>query len=88
MSVLMRPWGHLHFRQTGPRGGLPVVLLNSLGTDLRMWQAVTDRLPRPAAWGWTSAATGCRHPAEAWTARRSGRRRAGADGPSWAATAR
>jgi 3-oxoadipate enol-lactonase len=45
MSILMRPWGHQHFRVRGPDEGLPVLLLNSLGTDLRMWQGVTDRLP-------------------------------------------
>lgn len=45
MSVLMRPWGHLHYRDQGPRGGLPVITLNSLGTDLRMWQGVADLLP-------------------------------------------
>lgn len=44
MSVLMRPWGHMHFRRRGPEGGLPVVFLNSLGTDLRMWDGVVDRL--------------------------------------------
>lgn len=45
MSVLMRPWGHLHYRLRGPESGLPVVFLNSLGTDLRMWEGVADRLP-------------------------------------------
>ncbi|MCA3443968.1 MAG: 3-oxoadipate enol-lactonase [Rhodobacter sp.] len=45
MSVLMRPWGHLHYRLRGPESGLPVILLNSLGTDLRMWEGVADRLP-------------------------------------------
>jgi 3-oxoadipate enol-lactonase len=45
MSVLMRPWGHQHFRVRGPDTGLPVLLLNSLGTDLRMWETVADLLP-------------------------------------------
>jgi 3-oxoadipate enol-lactonase len=45
MSVLLRPWGHLHYRLRGPDAGLPVILLNSLGTDLRMWEGVADRLP-------------------------------------------
>lgn len=45
MSVLVRPWGHLHYRLRGPNAGLPVVLLNSLGTDLRMWEGVADLLP-------------------------------------------
>jgi 3-oxoadipate enol-lactonase len=44
MSVLLRPWGHLHYRLRGPEAGLPVILLNSLGTDLRMWEGVADRL--------------------------------------------
>jgi 3-oxoadipate enol-lactonase len=45
MSVFMRPWGHLHYRLRGPDAALPVILLNSLGTDLRMWEGVADRLP-------------------------------------------
>ena len=45
MPVLLRPWGHQHYRLRGPEVGLPVLLLNSLGTDLRMWDAVADRLP-------------------------------------------
>lgn len=45
MPVLMRPWGHQFYQLRGPETGLPVLLLNSLGTDLRMWQAVADRLP-------------------------------------------
>jgi 3-oxoadipate enol-lactonase len=45
MSVLLRPWGHMHYRLRGPRSALPVMLLNSLGTDLRMWEGVADRLP-------------------------------------------
>jgi 3-oxoadipate enol-lactonase len=45
MSVLMRPWGHQHYRLRGSENGLPVLFLNSLGTDLRMWEGVVDRLP-------------------------------------------
>lgn len=45
MSVLMRDWGHMHYRDRGPKGGPVVVFANSLGTDLRMWEAVVDRLP-------------------------------------------
>lgn len=45
MSVLMRPWGHMHYRDRGPKDGSVLVLANSLGTDLRMWEAVVDRLP-------------------------------------------
>ncbi|MDF0603129.1 3-oxoadipate enol-lactonase [Psychromarinibacter sp. C21-152] len=35
----------LHWREDGDRDGTPVVLANSLGTDLRLWDAVVDRLP-------------------------------------------
>lgn len=51
MSVIMRPWGHQHFRMRGPESGLPVLFLNSLGTDLRMWEGVIDRLPTLRAIG-------------------------------------
>lgn len=44
MQVLMRPWGHMHYRVTGRGDGLPILFLNSLGTDLRMWDAVAHRL--------------------------------------------
>lgn len=36
--------GVVHWRETGPRGAPAVVLANSLGTDLRLWDAVTARL--------------------------------------------
>lgn len=45
MSVLMRPWGHQYYRHTHGTG-LPVLFLNSLGTDLRMWDEVTGGFPR------------------------------------------
>lgn len=45
MHVLMRPWGHIHFVDQGPKDAPAVLFVNSLGTDLRMWQGVTDRLP-------------------------------------------
>jgi 3-oxoadipate enol-lactonase len=35
----------LHIRDEGLKGGRPVVFANSLGTDLRIWRAVIDRLP-------------------------------------------
>jgi 3-oxoadipate enol-lactonase len=41
---LMRPWGHMHFADQGPRDAPPILFANSLGTDLRMWQGVTGRL--------------------------------------------
>jgi 3-oxoadipate enol-lactonase len=35
----------LHYRDDGAPDGPPVVFCNSLGTDLRMWDSVVDRLP-------------------------------------------
>ncbi len=35
----------VHWRADGPEGGVPVVFLNSLGTDLRVWDKVVARLP-------------------------------------------
>ncbi|MCB2130027.1 MAG: 3-oxoadipate enol-lactonase [Rhodobacteraceae bacterium] len=35
----------LHWREDGDRGGLPVVFANSLGTDLRMWDALVPLMP-------------------------------------------
>lgn len=51
MPVLLRPWGHQFYRSRGPQDGPPVLFLNSLGTDLRMWDAVVDRLPHLHAIG-------------------------------------
>jgi 3-oxoadipate enol-lactonase len=68
MSVLMRPWGHLHFRVRGPDGGLPVLLLSSLGTDLRMWEEVVDRLPELRTIGMDKRGHGLSAtPADDWT---------------------
>ncbi|MFT7390005.1 MAG: 3-oxoadipate enol-lactonase [Paracoccaceae bacterium] len=36
---------HLHFSDEGPRDGAPVLLANSLGTDLRVWDAMIPHLP-------------------------------------------
>lgn len=36
---------HLHWREDGDRDGAPVVFANSLGTDLRLWDAVLEQLP-------------------------------------------
>ena len=44
MQVLMRPWGHMHFVDEGPRDAPSILFANSLGTDLRMWQGVTQQL--------------------------------------------
>ncbi|WP_424977932.1 3-oxoadipate enol-lactonase [Leisingera sp. S232] len=35
----------LHFRVDGKPNGAPIVFANSLGTDLRVWDAVVDQLP-------------------------------------------
>lgn len=45
MPILLRPWGHLHYRDGGPRGAPAIVYANSLGTDYRMWDGVVERLP-------------------------------------------
>ncbi|HSF64821.1 MAG TPA: 3-oxoadipate enol-lactonase [Paracoccaceae bacterium] len=44
MACLMRPWGHMQFRDTGGAGDA-LVFANSLGTDSRMWDEVIDALP-------------------------------------------
>jgi len=36
----------LHYREDGTADGPPVVFANSLGTDLRLWDAVIGRLPQ------------------------------------------
>lgn len=43
MQVLERPWGRMHYRADGE--GPLVLLANSLGTDLRIWDAVLPQLP-------------------------------------------
>lgn len=43
MQVLTRPWGAMHCRVDGH--GPAVVFANSLGTDLRLWDAVLPLLP-------------------------------------------
>ncbi len=43
MQVLTRPWGAMHYRIDG--AGPAVVFANSLGTDLRLWDAVLPLLP-------------------------------------------
>lgn len=35
----------LHYREDGDPSGAPLVFANSLGTDLRVWDAVVERLP-------------------------------------------
>jgi 3-oxoadipate enol-lactonase len=36
----------LHYREDGSPDGPPVVFSNSLGTDLRLWDGVIERLPK------------------------------------------
>ncbi|SMO41783.1 3-oxoadipate enol-lactonase [Paracoccus laeviglucosivorans] len=45
MQVLNRPWGAMHYRIDGPADGPPVVFANSLGTDLRLWDALLAEMP-------------------------------------------
>ena len=45
MPILIRPWGHLHYKDEGPKDAPAILFANSLGTDLRMWEAVTPLLP-------------------------------------------
>jgi 3-oxoadipate enol-lactonase len=43
-SILADDGVRLHYRVDGPADGSPVLLINSLGTDLRMWQPQVDAL--------------------------------------------
>lgn len=45
MQALARPYGALHLRIDGPAAAPAVVFANSLGTDLRLWDAVLPLLP-------------------------------------------
>jgi 3-oxoadipate enol-lactonase len=36
---------NLHFREDGDPDGAPIVFANSLGTDLRLWDNIIDKLP-------------------------------------------
>lgn len=45
MQALTRPYGVLHYRVDGPAEAPAVVFANSLGTDLRLWDAVLPLLP-------------------------------------------
>lgn len=46
MQVLTRPWGAMHYRTDGAAAGPTVVFANSLGTDLRLWDALLPHLPQ------------------------------------------
>lgn len=45
MQVLNRPWGAMHYRIDGRAQGPSVVFANSLGTDLRLWDALLAQMP-------------------------------------------
>lgn len=45
MQVLTQPFGTVHLRIDGPADAPAVVFANSLGTDLRLWDAVLPLLP-------------------------------------------
>jgi|TARA_B110000908_G_scaffold172320_1_gene239022 3-oxoadipate enol-lactonase len=44
MHILSREFGGLHWREDGDPNGVPLVFVNSLGTDLRLWDAVMPHL--------------------------------------------
>ena len=45
MQVLTRHWGAMHYRIDGANHGPTVVFANSLGTELRLWDALLPLLP-------------------------------------------
>lgn len=45
MLIVERGDIRLHYREDGDPAGRPVLLCNSLGTDLRLWDKLVDRLP-------------------------------------------
>jgi 3-oxoadipate enol-lactonase len=45
MQVLTRPFGQLHIQIDGPKAAPAVVFANSLGTDLRLWDAILPLVP-------------------------------------------
>jgi len=45
MNVLEANGIAIHWREDGDPTGVPVVFCNSLGTDLRLWEALLPRLP-------------------------------------------
>lgn len=46
MQALTRPGGTLHVRIDGPEGAPALLMLNSLGTDLRLWDGLLPHLQR------------------------------------------
>lgn len=46
MEILLRPWGGMHYAVQGAEDGPTAVFVNSLGTDLRVWDALVPLLPK------------------------------------------
>lgn len=68
MPVMLRPWGHIHFSDQGPKNAPAVVFANALGTDLRMWGSVADALPGHRRIGFDKRGHGLSAtPATGWT---------------------
>ena len=44
MAFAAASFGTVHYRLSGQPRGLPIVFCNSLGTDIRIWDAVVDEL--------------------------------------------
>jgi len=45
MPILNHNGAGLHYRDEGPRDGLPILFSNSLGTDFRAWDPLLELLP-------------------------------------------
>jgi len=45
MKIFSNSGVALHYREDGDPDGAPIVFANSLGTDLRLWDAIVPRLP-------------------------------------------
>jgi 3-oxoadipate enol-lactonase len=68
MSCLALDWGHLHVRVRGAVEAPAVLFINSLGTDLRMWEGVAERMPGVRAIGFDARGHGLSAtPATDWT---------------------
>lgn len=68
MPCLIRPWGHMNFRDMGARDAPAILFANSLGTDLRMWDGVTAALPSYRCIGFDKRGHGLSAtPAQGWT---------------------
>ena len=68
MKVLQRPWGHMLYCDQGAVNAPALVFANSLGTDLRMWSDVANRLPGYRCIGFDMRGHGLSAtPAQGWT---------------------